>query len=75
MRFTLVGISLAVALAAGCTASPRPAEPSSPAAVVPVVQPGQQAPDFTLPQANGAPVTLADLRGRSVLLYFSMGPG
>jgi cytochrome oxidase Cu insertion factor (SCO1/SenC/PrrC family) len=75
MRSIRIAISLATVLAAGCTASPPPAEPSSPSAAVPVIQPGQEAPDFTLPQATGTPVTLSDLRGRYVLLYFSMGPG
>lgn len=31
---------------------------------------GQQAPDFTLPDANGAPVRLGDYRGRPVVLVF-----
>jgi cytochrome oxidase Cu insertion factor (SCO1/SenC/PrrC family) len=60
-------------LAGGCTAAPQNAQPSG--SSVPVVQPGQMAPEFTLPQANGDPVTLSDLRGNPVLLYFSMGPG
>ena len=34
------------------------------------LQPGDQAPDFTLPDQNGDPVTLSDLRGRNVVLYF-----
>ncbi len=29
-----------------------------------------QAPDFTLPDANGNPVSLSSLRGRKVILYF-----
>ena len=29
-----------------------------------------QAPDFTLPDANGTPVSLSDFRGKKVILYF-----
>jgi hypothetical protein len=36
---------------------------------------GERAPEFRLPSAQGQPVSLAEFRGRSVLLYFSMGPG
>ena len=31
---------------------------------------GTQAPDFTLPDKDGNPVTLSELRGRRVVLYF-----
>jgi peroxiredoxin Q/BCP len=31
---------------------------------------GQEAPDFTLPDQDGKPVTLSDLRGQPVVLYF-----
>ena len=31
---------------------------------------GDQAPDFTLPDQSGDPVTLSDLRGQTVVLYF-----
>ena len=31
---------------------------------------GDQAPDFTLPAADGRPVSLADYRGRPVVVYF-----
>ena len=33
-------------------------------------EPGQTAPDFTLPAADGASVTLSELRGTWVVLYF-----
>ncbi len=39
---------------------------------------GSPAPDFSLPDQNGQPVTLQDLRGRKVLVYFypkAMTPG
>jgi len=32
--------------------------------------PGDTAPDFTLPDAEGKPLTLSDLRGSRVVLYF-----
>jgi peroxiredoxin Q/BCP len=34
------------------------------------LEPGDAAPDFTLPDADGNPVALADYRGRSVIVYF-----
>jgi peroxiredoxin Q/BCP len=35
-----------------------------------MIEEGTQAPDFTLPDQDGEPVTLADLRGETVVLYF-----
>ena len=35
-----------------------------------MIQPGRQAPDFELPDQDGNPVRLSDLRGRPVVLYF-----
>jgi thioredoxin-dependent peroxiredoxin len=40
--------------------------------------PGDKAPDFTLPDADGNPVSLAKLRGQRVIVYFypaAMTPG
>ena len=34
------------------------------------LSPGDAAPEFTLPDADGKPVSLSDYRGRSVLVYF-----
>src|SRR5437764_5956840 len=35
-----------------------------------MIEPGDPAPDFTLPDQDGTPVTLSALRGRTVVLYF-----
>ena len=35
-----------------------------------MIEPGDQAPDFTMPDQHGEPVTLSDLRGKPVVLYF-----
>jgi peroxiredoxin Q/BCP len=35
-----------------------------------MIEAGQEAPDFTLPDQNGDEVTLSDLRGQPVVLYF-----
>ena len=34
------------------------------------LNPGDTAPDFTLPDQHGDPVTLSSFRGKSVVLYF-----
>jgi len=42
------------------------------------LSPGDPAPDFTLPTDDGSEVTLSDLRGRKVIVYFypaAMTPG
>lgn len=35
-----------------------------------MLQPGDKAPDFELPDQNGDPVKLSDLRGQTIVLYF-----
>jgi peroxiredoxin Q/BCP len=35
-----------------------------------MLEPGDKAPDFKLPDQNGDPVKLSDLRGQTVVLYF-----
>ncbi len=35
-----------------------------------MIEEGAQAPDFTLPDQDGEPVTLSELQGRTVVLYF-----
>ena len=45
---------------------------------MPQLNPGDTAPDFTLTGADGARVTLSELRGKSVVVYFypaAMTPG
>ncbi|HEY8374584.1 MAG TPA: thioredoxin-dependent thiol peroxidase [Pseudonocardiaceae bacterium] len=39
------------------------------------LSPGDPAPDFTLPDADGKPVSLSDYRGRSVVVYFYPAAG
>jgi cytochrome oxidase Cu insertion factor (SCO1/SenC/PrrC family) len=61
---------LLATLTAGCGAAER-----GQAGGVSLLQPGDGAPTFTLPSAEGNPVALSDFRGKPTLLYFSMGPG
>jgi peroxiredoxin Q/BCP len=35
-----------------------------------MIEPGEQAPDFELPDQDGNPVKLSDLRGQPVVVYF-----
>ncbi|WP_205123007.1 thioredoxin-dependent thiol peroxidase [Tenggerimyces flavus] len=41
-----------------------------PVSAAPRLQPGDVAPDFTLPDADNKPVSLADYRGQKVIVYF-----
>ena len=40
------------------------------ASAQPMIEPGHYAPDFTLPDQDGEPVKLSELRGQTVVLYF-----
>lgn len=61
----------AMALAATAVGLFRPAgSEHSPVAALPGLAIGRHAPDFTLPDLSGAPVHLAALRGRPVVLNF-----
>jgi thioredoxin-dependent peroxiredoxin len=35
-----------------------------------MLNPGDKAPDFTLPDQHGNPITLSELKGKTVVLYF-----
>lgn len=35
-----------------------------------MIEPGQPAPDFEIPDQDGNPVKLSELRGQKVVLYF-----
>lgn len=65
----LVPLMLAVVLAGCEQETPAVDDAGGPIRV------GKVAPSFSLPAAGGGEVSLADYRGSSVLLYFSMGPG
>ena len=41
----------------------------------PRLAPGDKAPEFTLPDADGNPVSLSDYRGRKVVVYFYPAAG
>jgi cytochrome oxidase Cu insertion factor (SCO1/SenC/PrrC family) len=57
---------LAMLLLAGCDQGDKADESAA----------GGEAPDFTLPAANGGEVSLADYKGKQpVLLYFHMAVG
>ena len=62
IRKSLVAVSLAVALAGGAAVA------ADDAAKAPAV--GSPAPDFTLTNNEGKPMTLADFKGKWVVLYF-----
>jgi thioredoxin-dependent peroxiredoxin len=60
---------LAVATVAGCAAqSLAPVHEDAASARSPILK--MSAPDFTLPDQNGQPVTLSKMRGQWVVLYF-----
>jgi len=48
----------------------RPSVIEPPVTIRSMIETGQTAPDFTLPDQDGNPVTLSDLRGAPVVLYF-----
>lgn len=35
-----------------------------------MIEPGDQAPDFTLPDQDGNPIKLSELRGKPTVVYF-----
>jgi peroxiredoxin Q/BCP len=48
---------------------PSPSEPAASYDGL-VIEPSEQAPDFELPDQDGKPVKLSDLRGQKVVVYF-----
>jgi cytochrome oxidase Cu insertion factor (SCO1/SenC/PrrC family) len=62
-RPAIIVLALVSLLMAGCQAAPQE------------VTVGSQAPDFTLSNATGGEVSLADYRGTPVLLFFHMAMG
>jgi cytochrome oxidase Cu insertion factor (SCO1/SenC/PrrC family) len=62
---------VAFSLLAACSS---PSQPDGARTALPPEE-GDLAPRFELPTSEGARMSLDQLRGRPVLLYFSMGPG
>lgn len=72
-RAAIVMVSVSLFAAACGTGSGGPSTASTSDRSIAL---GAIAPDFTLPSAGGADVSLSDFAGKKpVLLYFSMGPG
>jgi peroxiredoxin Q/BCP len=46
------------------------ADPADPDTMPKVIEPGDVAPDFELPDQQGSPIQLSNLRGRTVVLFF-----
>jgi len=67
-------VLLPALLTAACSSAPGSSDETGAGPDVGVTV-GDQAPVFTLSTADGKEASLSDYRGRSVLLYFSMGPG
>ena len=70
LRATLLVAAFLSVLVAACDSATDPGADGS------FLSEGDQAPNFTLPSAEGEQVELASLTNhKPVLLYFSMGPG
>jgi cytochrome oxidase Cu insertion factor (SCO1/SenC/PrrC family) len=65
-------VTVLLAFGALLTACGAPEQRSS---STPTPERGDPAPDFSLSTASGDRLSLADLRGKPALFYFSMGPG
>lgn len=73
LNFTAV-LLIVAAGQTGCTTNTREAHVEAQAASDSTLR-GRPAPDFTLPDQDGRPVQLADLRGKWVVLYFYPADG
>ena len=70
-RTIVVSLAVMAGVITACSGSSGPRTQS----VGGSIQVGSSAPDFSLPSADGRTYSLAQFRGKPVLLYFSMGPG
>ncbi len=66
----LAALGLALALGAGAAVAGPAAVPDVAAAGLEPYQPPKPAPEFTLPDLDGRPRSLAALRGKLVLVFF-----
>ena len=70
-RIFLAALVLIASVTVACSGNSGPTTES----VGRSIQVGANAPDFSLPSADGKTYSLAQFKGKKVLLYFSMGPG
>jgi len=69
-RGALAALGLALAVSAGAAIPGRAAGPDVAAAGLEAYDPPKPAPEFTLPDLDGQPRSLAALRGKVVLVFF-----
>lgn len=74
-RLIYLMLIIPLLLIAACTGSEEDPEPSPEPETLEGIQVGSIAPAFTLENATGGDISLADFEGKPALLYFHMAVG